>query len=55
MRVAVVTFDGFNELDSLIAAHIINRVDVPIVNSVARSRRFTPRHAAASMLSEVAG
>jgi transcriptional regulator GlxA family with amidase domain len=28
MRVAVVTFDGFNELDSLIAAHIINRVDV---------------------------
>jgi transcriptional regulator GlxA family with amidase domain len=29
MRVAVVTFDGFNELDSLIAAHIINRVDLP--------------------------
>ena len=28
MRVAVVTFDGFNELDSLVAAHIINRVDV---------------------------
>ena len=29
MRVAVVTFDGFNELDSLIAAHIINRVNLP--------------------------
>ena len=27
MRVAVVTFDGFNELDSLVAAHILNRVD----------------------------
>jgi len=26
MRVAVVTFDGFNEIDSLVAAHIINRV-----------------------------
>lgn len=29
MRVAVVTFDGFNEIDSLVAAHIINRVDLP--------------------------
>jgi len=29
MRVAIVTFDGFNELDSLVAAHIINRVDLP--------------------------
>lgn len=29
MRVAVVTFDGFNELDSFVAAHIINRVDLP--------------------------
>jgi transcriptional regulator GlxA family with amidase domain len=29
MRVAVVTFDGFNELDSLVAAHIVNRVDLP--------------------------
>ena len=29
MKVAVVTFDGFNELDSFIAAHIINRVDLP--------------------------
>jgi transcriptional regulator GlxA family with amidase domain len=29
MRVAIVTFDGFNEIDSLVAAHIINRVAVP--------------------------
>ena len=29
MKVAVVTFDGFNELDSLVAAHIINRVRAP--------------------------
>ena len=29
MRVAVVTFDGFNEIDSLVAAHIVNRVDRP--------------------------
>ena len=29
MQVAVVTFDGFNELDSLICAHIVNRVDRP--------------------------
>jgi putative intracellular protease/amidase len=29
MKVAIVTFDGFNELDSLVAAHIINRVDLP--------------------------
>jgi len=29
MRVAVVTFDGFNELDSLVAAHIVNRVALP--------------------------
>ncbi|MEW6737240.1 MAG: DJ-1/PfpI family protein [Acidobacteriota bacterium] len=28
MKVAIVTFDGFNEIDSLIAAHIINRVDL---------------------------
>ena len=27
MRVAVVTFDGFNEIDSIVAAHIINRVE----------------------------
>lgn len=29
MKVAVVTFDGFNEIDSIVAAHIINRVDLP--------------------------
>jgi len=29
MRVAIVTFDGFNEIDSLVAAHIINRVELP--------------------------
>lgn len=29
MKVAVVTFDGFNELDSIVAAHIINRVELP--------------------------
>src|SRR5512143_2951785 len=26
MQVAIVTFDGFNEIDSIVAAHIINRV-----------------------------
>src|SRR5512138_643960 len=26
MNVAVVTFDGFNEIDSIVAAHILNRV-----------------------------
>lgn len=26
MRVAVLTFDGFNEIDSIVAAHILNRV-----------------------------
>ncbi len=29
MDVAIVTFDGFNELDSLVALHIINRVALP--------------------------
>ena len=29
MRVAIVTFDWFNEIDSLVASHIINRVDLP--------------------------
>jgi transcriptional regulator GlxA family with amidase domain len=29
MKVAVVTFDGYNEIDSFIAAHIINRVSLP--------------------------
>ncbi len=27
MKIAVVTFDGFNEIDSFVAAHILNRVD----------------------------
>jgi len=26
MKIAVVTFDGFNEIDSIVAAHILNRV-----------------------------
>jgi transcriptional regulator GlxA family with amidase domain len=26
MRIAIVTFDGFNEIDSFVAAHILNRV-----------------------------
>src|SRR5262247_1470576 len=29
MKIAVVTFDGFNEIDSLVAAHILNRVQKP--------------------------
>lgn len=27
MKIAVVTFDGFNEIDSFVASHILNRVD----------------------------
>jgi hypothetical protein len=27
MKIAVVTFDGFNEIDSFVAAHILNRVE----------------------------
>jgi len=27
MKIAVVTFDGFNEIDSFVAAHILNRVN----------------------------
>ncbi|HJQ70912.1 MAG TPA: DJ-1/PfpI family protein [Blastocatellia bacterium] len=27
MRIAIVTFDGFNEIDSFVASHILNRVD----------------------------
>ncbi len=27
MKIAVVTFDGFNEIDSFVAEHILNRVD----------------------------
>ena len=29
MKIAIVTFDGFNEIDSLVAAHILNRVSRP--------------------------
>ena len=29
MKIAIVTLDGFNELDSLVAAHILNRVPRP--------------------------
>ena len=29
MRIAVLTFDGFNELDSFVAASILNRVKLP--------------------------
>lgn len=29
MNIAIVTFDGFNEIDSIVAAHILNRVDIP--------------------------
>jgi transcriptional regulator GlxA family with amidase domain len=27
MKIAVITFDGFNEIDSFVAAHILNRVE----------------------------
>src|SRR5262252_7497300 len=29
MKTAIVTFDGFNEIDSILAAHILNRVERP--------------------------
>jgi transcriptional regulator GlxA family with amidase domain len=29
MRIAVLTFDGFNEIDSFVASHILNRVNRP--------------------------
>lgn len=29
MRIAVVTFEGFNEIDSFVALHILNRVSLP--------------------------
>lgn len=29
MKIAVVTFDGFNEIDSLVASHILNRIEEP--------------------------
>jgi len=28
VRIAVITFDGFNEIDSFVSSHILNRVDV---------------------------
>lgn len=29
MKIAIVTFEGFNEIDSIVAAHILNRVHKP--------------------------
>jgi transcriptional regulator GlxA family with amidase domain len=29
VRIAVLTFEGFNEIDSFVSSHILNRVDVP--------------------------
>jgi transcriptional regulator GlxA family with amidase domain len=29
MKIAIVTFDGFNEIDSILVAHILNRVETP--------------------------
>jgi|SRR5262245_2037253 len=29
MKIAILTFDGFNEIDSIVAAHILNRVPIP--------------------------
>jgi transcriptional regulator GlxA family with amidase domain len=29
MKIAIVTFEGFNEIDSILAAHILNRVEKP--------------------------
>src|SRR5215470_17752822 len=26
MKIAIATFDGFNEIDSIVAAHILNRI-----------------------------
>jgi hypothetical protein len=28
MRIAVVTFDGYNEIDSFVSSHILNRVEL---------------------------
>lgn len=28
MRIAVITFDGFNEIDSFVSSHILNRVEI---------------------------
>ena len=29
MRIAVITCDGFNEIDSFVSSYILNRVDAP--------------------------
>ncbi len=29
MKIAILTFDGFNEIDSIVAAHILNRLPIP--------------------------
>jgi transcriptional regulator GlxA family with amidase domain len=29
MKIAILTFDGFNEIDSIVAGHILNRVAIP--------------------------
>ncbi len=29
MKIAILTFDGFNEIDSIVAAHILNRMEIP--------------------------
>ena len=29
MRIAIVTCDGFNEIDSFVSSYILNRVDAP--------------------------
>jgi hypothetical protein len=34
MRIAVLTFDGFNELDSFIASAMINRVRKPALQAL---------------------
>jgi len=39
MRIAVVTFDGFNEIDAFAAAHILNRLRLEGVHHLAGQRR----------------
>ena len=39
MQVAVVTFDGFNEIDAFAAAHILNRLRLEGVHHLAGQRR----------------
>ena len=36
MHIAILTFEGYNELDSLIALGVLNRVKKPGVEGVAR-------------------